>query len=133
MSSVEQSPTDKQPAALSNLTLRLITAFIALPIALYAAYVDGWLMFILVTLIVIVGATEFYVLAQGRAVQGSSIIGVPTAIGVILGFYLGQPIVWLNVLILGAGATFILEVIRHPRQMGRSLFQVVTTVAGVIY
>jgi phosphatidate cytidylyltransferase len=132
MSSVEHSPADK-PAALSNLTLRLITAFIALPIALYAAYVDGWLMLILVTLIAVVGATEFYVLAQGREVQGSTIIGVPTVIGVILGFYLGQSVVWLGTLILGAGATFILEMIRHPQQVRRSLLQVVTTVAGVVY
>jgi phosphatidate cytidylyltransferase len=128
----EQSSAEK-PQRFSNLTLRLLTAAIALPIALFTAYTDGWLMVILVGVIAVIGVVEFYILEQGRQVQGSSIIGIPTALAVVLAFFLRQDTLWIGALAVGALATFILEMVRHPRQVRRSLLQVGTTLAGVLY
>jgi phosphatidate cytidylyltransferase len=128
----EQSSAEK-PQRFSNLTLRLLTAAVALPIALFTAYADGWLMVILVGVIAVVGVVEFYILEQGRQAQGSSIIGIPMVLVVVLAFFLRQDMLWIGALALGALATFVLEMIRHPRQVRRSLLQVGTTLAGVLY
>jgi phosphatidate cytidylyltransferase len=128
----EQS-TVERPQRFSNLTLRLLTAVIALPIALYTAYTDGWSMAILVGFIAVIGVVEFYILEHGRQVQGSSIIGIPMVVAVIGAFFLHNDMLWIGGLLIGALTTFILEMIRHPRQVWRSLFQVGTTLAGVLY
>ncbi len=125
--------TAEKPQRISNLTLRLLTAAIALPIALYTAYTNGWLMTIVVGIIAVIGVVEFYILEHGRQVQGSSIIGIPMVMAVIFAFFLRQDVLWIAALFLGALATFMLEMIRHPRQARRSLFQVGTTLAGVLY
>jgi phosphatidate cytidylyltransferase len=127
------SGEQSSPQRFSNLTLRLITAAIALPIALFTAYVDGWLMAVLVGGIAVLGVVEFYILEQGRQVQGSSITGIPMVIAIILAFFLHEDILWNGALVVGALATFILEIIRHPQQVRRSLWQVGSTLAGVLY
>jgi phosphatidate cytidylyltransferase len=128
----EPSSVEK-PQRFSNLTLRLLTVAVALPIALFTVYVDGWLMVILVCIIAAIGLVEFYILGQGRQMQGSSITGIPMAVAVIVAFFLDQDALWVGALLVGALATFILETIRHPRQVRRSLLQVGTTLAGVLY
>lgn len=127
----EQPSTDKP--RLSNLTLRVLTALIALPIALYVAYIDGWPMAIVVGVIAVIGVVEFYILEQGRQAQGSAVTGIPMVIAVILALFLQRDDLWQAALLVGAIATFILEMIRHPQDARRSLFQVGTTLAGVLY
>jgi len=133
MSTTPGDPTTAdQPPRFSNLTLRILTAAVALPVALLVAYVDGWLMAVIVASIAVIGVVEFYILEQGRQVQGSSITGVPMATAVIVAFYLGEDRLWIAALVVGAVATFILEMLRH-QQVGRSLWQVGSTLAGVVY
>jgi len=129
MSTSEQS--DK-PARFSNLTLRLMTAAVALPIALLIAYLDGWLMAIVVGSIAVIGVVEFYLLEQGRQVQGSSMTGIPMTVAVIVGFFLRLDMLWIAALVLGAVTTFLLEMMRH-HDVRRSLWQVGSTLAGVLY
>jgi phosphatidate cytidylyltransferase len=128
-----EQPSFERPQRFSNLTLRLLTAAIALPIALFAAYTGGWLVATLVGFVAVIGVIEFYILERGRQVQGSSIIGIPMTLAVVLAFFLRQDALWTAALVLGALATFVLEMLRHPRQVRRSLFQVGTTLAGVLY
>jgi len=123
----------EQPRMLSNLTLRLLTAAVALPVAIAAAYLDGWLMVVVVTAVAAIGVVEFYILEQGRQVQGSSLVGVPLVVAVIVCFYLKRDDLWLGALAAGACVTLLLETVRHPKQVRRSLFQLGTTLAGVLY
>lgn len=132
MSTSSGEPWEKTPR-FSNLTLRLITAAVALPITLWVAYQGSWWMVVVVGVIAAIGVVEFFILEQGRQVQGSSIIGIPMVIVVILAFFLQRDLLWLAALVMGAIATFVLEVFRHPQQIRRSLFQVGTTLAGVLY
>jgi|FLYN01.1.fsa_nt_gi phosphatidate cytidylyltransferase len=133
VSNMSEQAAAEKPPRFSNLTLRLITAAIALPIALFTAYVDGWWMALVVALVTALGVVEFYILEQGRLVQGSSITGVPMAVAVIATFYLKQDALWLAALLIGALATLALEISRHPQEVRRSLLQVATTLAGVLY
>ncbi len=129
MSTGEQT----SPQRYSNLTLRLITAAIALPIALLVAWFNGWPMAIVVGVIAALGVVEFYILEKGRQVQGSSITGIPMVAAVIAAFFLHRDLLWIGALVVGALATFFLEMIRHPQQVRRSLWQVGSTLAGVFY
>jgi len=129
MSTGEQT----NPQRYSNLTLRLVTAAIALPIALLVAWFNGWPMAIVVGIIAVLGVVEFYLLEQGRQVQGSSITGIPMAVAVIAAFFLHQDALWIAALVVGTLATFALEIIRHPQQVSRSLWQVGSTLLGVLY
>jgi phosphatidate cytidylyltransferase len=130
----EQPPTrTDKPQAISNLSVRVLTALVTLPIALYAAYVGGLLLTIVVGVVSAVGALEFYVFAQGRQMQGSALLGMPMVIGVVLAFHFQNNALWLLTLALGLAVTFILETLRHPNDLRRTLWQVATTMAGVVY
>lgn len=117
----------------SNLTQRIITALVVLPFVLIAAILGGLPFTILAGSLACVGVAEFYLLAQNREVQGSTLIGVPTSAVVLLGFHLQQDLVWIGALLVGGVLAFTLETIRHPNDLRRSLMQVVMTLAGVVY
>jgi phosphatidate cytidylyltransferase len=87
----------------------------------------------LILLVTVFGAFEFYVLGHDREIQGSTIIGLPTAVAVVLAFHFAQPALWILALAICIPATFILETIRHPRELQRSLLQTGMTLAGVLY
>lgn len=118
---------------MANFNQRVTTALIGLPIALLAAYLGGWPMTILIGLIAAIGTLEFCVLAHGQDIQGSAIVAVPTTLAVVLAFHLGIPAIWVLALVLAVSITFLLEMLRHPRQIRRSLLQTGMTLAGVLY
>ena len=122
-----------QSPVLSNTALRVITALIVLPIAVLAGLAGGLFLTILIGLGVALATLEFYMLAQGREAQGSSLVGLPVALAVVLAFHLGQDIIWQGALVLCVLATFVLMTLRHPDDVRRSLWQVGSTLAGVFY
>ncbi|MFN8560367.1 MAG: phosphatidate cytidylyltransferase [Anaerolineae bacterium] len=124
---------DAAKVQLSNMAQRVITAAVVAPIVVAAVLVGGIVFTVMVAVFATVGVTEFYILARNRPSQGSALVGIPTLIGVIIGFHLGDPLVWLGALALGAAATFVLEFFRHSAELTRSLFQVGMTLAGVLY
>lgn len=128
----EQS-TQQQGKTSSNLTQRIVTAMVVLPFVLIAAIIGGLPFTILAGSLGCIGVAEFYLLAQNREVQGSTLIGVPTSAVVMLAFHLQQDILLIAALLVGAVLTFSLETIRHPNDLRRSLMQVVMTLAGVLY
>jgi phosphatidate cytidylyltransferase len=122
--------TQKLP---SNLTQRILTSLVLLPIVLLATVIGGLPFTLMAGSLACVGVAEFYLLAQRRLVQGSSLIGVPVSALVMLAFHFQQDILWIGALVAGAAITFILETMRHPNDLKRSLLQVVMTLAGVLY
>lgn len=128
----EQS-TQPQGKLTSNLTQRIITAVIVLPFVLIAAVLGGLPFTLLAGSLACVGVAEFYLLAQKRQVQGSTLIGVPTSVVLLLAFHLQSHLLSIASVLIGAALTFALETIRHPNDLRRSLMQVIMTLGGVLY
>jgi phosphatidate cytidylyltransferase len=118
---------------LSNIAQRVITAAVVAPIVLATVLLGGIPFTVMVTVFAVIGVTEFYILARNRPSQGSAVVGIPTLIGVVLGFYLGDARIWGGAVALGAAATFVLEMTRNRADIRRSLYQVGMTLAGVFY
>lgn len=135
MSSIpgEQSPTQPQTRTLSNMTVRAVTALVLLPVVLFVALLGSWPFAILVGLVLVLGMLEFYILAKGRASQGSSLVGIPTGIIVAIAFYLQNSMLWFAALLICLVVTFIVEYVRHPADLRRTIWQTATTLGGVLY
>ncbi len=129
----ETTPSAPNTSVLSNLSLRLLTSAVLLPIALIAILSGGWALTVMIGVLATIAVMEFYVFAHGRLAQGSSLTGVPMVICILLAFHFQERVLWTYALLLGAVLTFILETIRHPQDTRRSLWQVGTTLAGVFY
>ncbi len=125
--------TDVAKIPLSNIAQRILTAVIVMPLVILAVLLGGLPFTVMVTVFAVIGVTEFYILAHNRPSQGSALVGIPTLIGVVFGFYFGEPLVWITALALGALTTFLLETLRHSGDIRRSIFQVGMTLAGVAY
>jgi phosphatidate cytidylyltransferase len=54
-------------------------------------------------------------------------------LAVVIAFHFRENALWVAALGIGALVTLILETLRHPNDLRRSLWQVATTLAGVIY
>ena len=120
-------------AKATELRVRLITASVLLPIAILVSFAGGELFFALILPVMAIGMLEFYVMEKDTQTQGSSLTGIPTGIAVVSAFYLERHEVWQLALALCVVGTFILEFARHPKQAGRALAQVGTTLCGVLY
>ena len=122
----------KQPA-LSNSTVRLLTAMILIPIVLIGAKIGGVVWLALLLILAVVGGIEFYMLASGRWSQGSALTGVPMIVLILLAFYVQEPLLVPVIYALGSVVTLIIEIVRHPNDLRQSIWQVITTLAGVTY
>ncbi len=117
----------------TELRVRLITASVLLPIAILVSFAGGELFFALILPVMAIGMLEFYVMEKDTQTQGSSLTGIPTGIAVVSAFYLQRHDIWQLALALCVVGTFVLEFARHPKQVGRALAQVGTTLCGVLY
>ena len=117
----------------TDLRERLITASVLLPIAILASLAGGWFFVLLALPVMCVGMLEFYVMEKDTAMQGSSLTGIPTGVGVVLGFFLNLAWLWQWSLISGIALTLLLEISRQPQRPDRALKQVGTTLCGVFY
>lgn len=122
----------KQPA-LSNFTVRILTAMTLIPIGLLAARIGGVVWLGVLLILAVIGGVEFYLLASGRWSQGSAITGVPMIVLVLLAFYVQEPLLVPLIFLLGSVVTLGIEIVRHPSDLRQSLWQVITTLAGVTY
>jgi len=124
---------DAAKLPLSNVAQRVITAAVVGPLVVIAVLLGGAAFTLVVAVFAIVGILEFYNLAHDRPSQGSSVVGVPTLILVILAFHFGLPALSIAVLAICVVVTSTLETLRHPTDVRRSLLQVGMTLAGVLY
>ncbi len=117
----------------TNLRDRIITASVLVPVAVMASLAGGWLFLCLALPLMCIGMLEFFVMEKDTPMQGSSLTGIPTALAIVLGFFLGSDWLWQAALGLGIALTLMLEIARKPRQPGRALAQVGTTLCGIVY
>lgn len=122
----------KQPV-LSNFTVRLLTAMTLIPIGLLGARIGGVVWLAMLLLLAVIGGVEFYLLASGRWSQGSALTGIPMIVLILLAFYVREPLLVPLIFLIGSVVTLIIEIIRHPSDLRQSLWQVITTLAGVLY
>lgn len=118
---------------LTNFQLRLLTAVILLPIAIIASFVGGVWFLALLLPVMSVGMLEFYMLEKESAMQGSSLVGVPTGIIIILAFFFNINWVWQLALLICIVVTLTLELLRQPKQFRHALVQVGITLCGILY
>jgi phosphatidate cytidylyltransferase len=117
----------------SNIVQRVTTGLIVAPIVLATVYFGGAAFTVLAMAMAILGIAEFYILAQNRASQGSTLVGIPTLVAFVLAFQTGDVLLLAAVLVVSAVVTFALEMVRHSTEVRRSLFQVGMTLFGVLY
>lgn len=128
----DPTPQEQAPI-LSNLLVRAISAFTLIPIVLGSMIAGGWVWVFMVAIVMVIGLLEFYILAHGRQSQGSAMVGIPTGLAVLVSFATGEPFASVAAVLVGCTATFILETIRHPGDLRRTRWQVLTTMGGVLY
>ena len=126
-------PAPKGRAQPSNLTQRIITGAVALPVVLAAAYLGGWWMLALVIPLACVGVLEFCMLGRNRGVEGSALVGAPLAVLVIVGIHLGIPLLWLGALLACVPAAFLLESLRGNRDARNKAIKSLITLAALLY
>ncbi|MCY4145221.1 MAG: phosphatidate cytidylyltransferase [Chloroflexi bacterium] len=117
----------------TNLRDRIITASVLVPVAVSASLAGGWLFLCLALPLMCLGMLEFFVMEKDTRMQGSSLTGIPTAVVIVLGFYLGSDWLWQAALGTGIALTLALETARHPQQPGRALAQAAMTLCGILY
>jgi phosphatidate cytidylyltransferase len=126
------NPAQEEKKAPSNLTQRVLTIVILGPLALLLVLAGDWVFAAAVIAIAAIGVTEFYLLAQGRPAQGSTVIGLPAVIAIGIAYYLGQAQWALPILILSVVLTIIIKTLSH-RGLNRAVAQALTTALGVLY
>jgi len=131
--SVSEPTASEAASNAANLRARLTTSLMLMPVVLLAVYVGGWLFTIASCGLAVIAVLEFYELARGHTAQGRALIGVPMTIAVMLAFQLQQDGLWVAALVIGAIATFVLQIINHPHDVRRSILQMLTTLLGVAY
>ena len=117
----------------TNLRARIITASVLVPVAVFASLVGGWLFLCLTLPVMCIGMLEFFVMEKDTPMQGSSLTGIPTAVAVVMGFFLGMDWLWQGALAVGTALTLALEIARQPRRPVLALAQVGTTLCGIVY
>jgi phosphatidate cytidylyltransferase len=133
MASFPDSAAESKKAALSNLTQRLITAAVFLPVVLALTLMGGWGFTLLAMALGLIGVLEFYLMAHDRPTQGSAWVGAPAALLIMLAFHMQEARLWIAALAVCAAAALILEWARHPADLTRTLAQTAMTLAGVFY
>lgn len=127
------TPATKQRAQPSNLTQRIVTGLVALPLVLGATYLGGWWMVALVLALALVGVIEFCMLGRGRGVEGSALLGVPLAVLVIVGIHLALPEIWLGALVATVPLVFLLETLRGDHNIRTRAIKALITLSGLLY
>ena len=127
----EKSAADSGQGA--DLRRRVITACVLLPLTVLASLAGGEVFLIITLPVMCVGMLEFFVMEKETRMQGSSLTGIPTGVGIALGFFLGVDALWQGALVAGIALTLLLEISRQPKQLMLALAQVGTTLCGIVY
>lgn len=118
---------------LTNLQQRMMTSLILMPLVMVAVVLGGWAFLVVIGVVAAVGVMEFYHLARRRSFQGSTVVGLPATVSVILAFHYDQPAYAALAIAMTAVAAWVLETVRHPRAWQQTLLQTGMTLAGVAY
>lgn len=124
--------TSQHQPQISNANQRILTGLVLIPLTLFVTYLGGWVMFGVLLTIISVGLLEFYHMEQQRYQSGNATVGILCSAVILLSFQLQSVGLMLAACLIGAAATFALEVARgYTWQQGA--FRILTTLGGVLY
>lgn len=129
----QEQETKPERRISTNFRTRILTAAALIPIGIVGMFVGGPLWLVMMSALGVIGVLEFFTLEKGRDMQGSTLIGVPSLLMILVGFYNESAAVVAGVLIFCGVATFLLETARHPQNLRQSLLQTGSTLLGVSY
>ncbi len=129
--SPDDNSTEKQPRKLSNLLVRFFTGMVLLPIILLLIFLGGWFLTIALGILMLFGILEFYFMEKRRGAQNNALLGVISAIMVMLAFQLREPLLWQGAVVATIMITFIVEFGR--RDFKESVQRIATTIGGIFY
>ncbi len=70
--------------SISNLAVRIITGLVLLPGILFVTFASGWWLTISALILISIGTIEFYHMEKQRGLPGNTLLGLATAIAVVL-------------------------------------------------
>ncbi len=118
--------------AKSDLSTRVITAVVLLPIVLTATGVGDWAFAIVGMFIAGIGTLEFVTLGHLPHHRVGLIVGVLAGLAVTLSFQVNMPMLWQIGLLLGLLVTFAMHLILS-RKWRQSINHSVFVVTGILY
>ena len=128
----EDNSSEKQPRKLSNLLVRFFTGMVLLPVILLLIFLGGWFLTIALGILMLFGILEFYFMEKRRGAQNNALLGVISAIMVLLSFHLREPLLWQGAVVATIVITFIIEFGR-VRDFKESVQRIATTIGGIFY
>ncbi|MCL5020732.1 MAG: phosphatidate cytidylyltransferase [Bacteroidetes bacterium] len=119
---------------MSNLTLRVIVAIVAIPVILLACYFGGLYFFIFTTAIIVLSLNEFYGLAKSKSFEPASAVGIAIAALMNAEVYSTGLRNIPDLLVFSVGFVLLFELARKRDDKVRGAFENVgTTLSGVVY
>ncbi len=120
--------TQAETRSLSNLTLRAITGFAVMPVAIVGALSGGVLWTLLMIPLAAVGTLEL--ISMARQGQGG-LTGMVASAAIVVGFHFGAPLLWLGVPLLCLVAVLGAAMLRGG--IMAAIRATLQEVAGVLY
>ncbi|MCA9892530.1 MAG: phosphatidate cytidylyltransferase [Anaerolineae bacterium] len=127
-----QPPAEKPRRSVSNLAVRIITGLVLLPAVIFVTFAGGWWLTITALALTVIGTIEFYHMEQQRGLPGNTLLGLVTAIVVVLSFHLQIRELWMLALAFVTITSLVLELFRS-HDVNRSLLRTFTTLGGILY
>lgn len=127
-----QSPSNQPRRSLSNLAVRIMTGLVLLPAVIFVTFAGGWWLTIVALALMVIGTIEFYHMEQQRGLPGNTLLGLVTAIVVVLAFHFQVRELWMLALAFIIVASLVLEWFRS-QDINRSLLRTLTTLGGILY
>lgn len=119
---------------MSNLTVRVLVAAVAIPLIVGAAYYGGPYFFLFTTILIVASSNEFYSLAKRKGIESAGVVGI-AASGVLNGIaYASGPAALLDFLVCVVPIVLLAELGRKKSDGIKDSFQNVgTTLTGIVY
>ncbi len=122
-------PQEKK-AAFSNLGVRAVTALALIPPGIAGIVIGGLLWMLLLSLMLLIGLLEYFMLPREREQQGRAWIGLPIGLVILVGFYVDYPVIAFVALVI-AGVLALVAQLTQPHK--NRWWPVMTTLTGLIY
>ncbi len=119
---------------MSNLTVRVLVAVVAIPLILAACYFGGSYFFLFTTTVIVVSANEFYSLSKAKDIEPSAVLGITSAgilNAIVYSSGLAPAIDFLVLVLLVAMLSELAK--RRTEGVAGTFANIGTTYTGIIY
>jgi phosphatidate cytidylyltransferase len=128
-----EPPPGQPRRRLSNLTVRVLTGVVLLPVALAVIVLGGWALTAVVLLVAVIGTLETYAIVIGKRWRRLIIPALLMVAAIMLAYHFNRPSLAIAALIAGSLGAALFEWIVPAAARPRPVFYGVLTAAGVLY